>query len=102
MNGVPGMPEKVFALGNVRVALWPSPIAATEDGRTSRYKVTVERKDFNIRGYPEYTGVLEPEDIPKAILVLKEAHNYLANPNIASQQVAEFEDANLRLVERVP
>jgi len=103
LNSIPAMPQKVFMLGNVRVALWQRPDVGSEANSSQLYRLTLERKQFNIRGYAEFTSVLDPEDIPVAILVLKQAHTWIQSPPGARSELdSSFDSADVRLTERTP
>ena len=71
------IPEKEFHVGRVRVTLWTRP-RYTADGKTSTtHHITLDRGTKNTSGTWQGSDTLEPDDLPKAILALKHAHDYL-------------------------
>ena len=72
-----GKPERNFRVGGVRAAVWKW-TNATRDGRTfGRHKVVVDRSYRDNRGEWQTTNSLEVNDIPKAILALCHAFDYM-------------------------
>jgi len=77
MAGVAAKPEKEFKVGAVRVAVW-SNSRQTRDGKLfNSPKVVLERIYREESGSFKSTGSLDTNDIPKAILALKQAYEYL-------------------------
>jgi len=77
MTGIAAKPEKEFKVGAVRVAVW-SNSRQTKDGKLfNSPKVILERIYMDEGGSFKSTGSLDANDIPKAILALKQAYEYL-------------------------
>jgi len=75
MNG--SRPEKEFKVGPVRAAIWVNP-RTTSDGRPfNSIKVAVERIYRDSDGSFKSTGRFDTNDIPKLILALKRAYEYV-------------------------
>jgi len=93
MNGIAAAPKAQFRAGKVRVALWPTQTCLAE---TPPFNITVERRQDN----GEYSGVLLPEDIVKAILTLKRANDYLTSSQKLKWQEETTDE--VRAPERIP
>lgn len=77
MNGQGSKPEKEFRVGAVRTAIWTNP-RRTSDGRAfNSHKVLIERVYKDSQGNFKTTNSLDANDVPKAILALKEAYSYI-------------------------
>ena len=77
MNGISTRPEMEFKVGAVRASIWSNP-RHTRDGQIFQsHKVIVERTYKDMHGNFKSTGGLELNDIPKAILALKKAYEWL-------------------------
>ncbi|MCX7013700.1 MAG: hypothetical protein NTW86_14295 [Candidatus Sumerlaeota bacterium] len=70
-------PEKAFKVGAVRAAVWENRRLSSEGKTFSSYKVLVERTYKDEREGFKSTGSLGVDDIPKAILALSKAYEYL-------------------------
>jgi len=77
MNGIPAKPEKEFRVGAVRVAVWTNPRHAADGRIFNSHKIQVERTYKDVTGKFACTNSLDTNDIPKAILALKKAYEYL-------------------------
>ena len=94
--------EVEFRVGEVLVALWHNPIRDSNDKRANSHKITIERKQPPGHGSNEYTNVLEAGDIPKAILALKKAHDYIQTRRKEGQLPEEFKSAIACAPHRIP
>lgn len=84
MNG--SRPEKEFKIGPVRAAIWSNP-RTTSDGRSfNSMKVAVERIYRDSDGNFKSTGRFDTNDIPKLIIALNRAYEYLVLRNTASPE----------------
>ena len=92
MKGVSAAPEVQFRVGLVRVAIWPVAAVDLNTPEHGGYQVTVERQ-CRFSREREYTDVLDAEDIPKAILALKKAHDYIRGRVHESEEAGEFHSA---------
>ena len=77
MNGVVSKPEMEFKVGAVRAAIWTNPRMSGDGRLFDSHKVIVERFYKDQRGSFQTTSSLDTNDIPKAILALKKAYEYL-------------------------
>jgi len=92
MNESP--PEKEFKIGPVRAVVWSNQRTAN-DGRTfNSTKVSFERTYRDSNGSFKTTSSFDMNDLPKLIIAIKRAYEYLAlrnsqnneNNNIANNQ----------------
>ena len=81
-------PEVHFRVGEVRVTIWSNPIRTVND-RDGGRRITIDRRQPP--GNNEYTNVLQSEDIPKIMLALRKAHDYIQRTNTAETINAEFQ-----------
>lgn len=80
MTGIPTKPEKEFRVGPVRVAIWTNP-KTTKDGKTfNAHRVVVERRYRDRDGNWKSTEALDANDVPKAILALRKAYEWITTP----------------------
>ena len=94
MSDVSTKPYRTFTVGLVQVDLWKK---ETVDGA---YWVTVERKKNSATQVSSDPQLIESTDITTAIMALKQAHDYLKNPNTLSW--AEEPKPFLQAPERLP
>lgn len=87
------LPEVRFHVGPVRATLWHQ--------ATGAYQATLEQQHDQSRR-DHYTEVLDATEIPKAILALKKAHDYLKKRETAPEAVGESHAAILDVQPRVP
>ena len=81
MNGAASRPDKEIKVGAVRVAIW-SNARHTSDGKPyTTHRVIVERIYRNSQSEFKWTSSLETNDIPKAILGLKKAYEFITMTN---------------------
>ena len=74
---MPGKPEKVFKVGAVRASVFFNPIQ--HNGRTATLpKVIIEVRYRDKTGQWRGTNSLSLNDLPKAILALQQAYEFLA------------------------
>lgn len=78
-------PEKKFKSGPVSATIWEN-TGRTEDGKETTFKtVSFERNYLDKDGNWKSTNNLRTGDLPKAILVLSKAYEYLALKDGASE-----------------
>ena len=77
MTGASAKPEIDFKVGAVRVAVWKNTRLARNGRLFDSHKVVVERTYKDGQGNFKTAESLETNDIPKAILALKKAYEYL-------------------------
>ena len=92
--------EVQFHVGDVRVTLWYDPASCPNGALGSSHKVTVEQRGPT--GNYEYADVLNASEIPKAILALKKAHDYLKRRDKEGAPALDFHSATERAPERIP
>jgi hypothetical protein len=68
-------PAKQFKAGAVRATIWNNP---TEDGQGMYSTVSLERSYKDKAGAWQTTNSLRQNDIPKAMLVLNKAYEFVA------------------------
>jgi len=76
MPTVTTKPEKEFKVGAVRAAIWANPRVSSDGRSFNSHKVILERVYKDREGFKS-TDSLDANDIPKAILALKKAYEYL-------------------------
>ena len=77
MNSQPSRPEFETRVGPIRVTVWSNQ-RQTSSGRSfGSRKVLMERLYRDSQGTAKTTAGLETNDIPKAILALNKAYEYL-------------------------
>jgi len=73
-------PLKKFIAGAVSAAVWTNK-ASLKDGRQiESLSVTIDRRFKDSDGEWQSSGSLRLNDLPKAILVLSKAYEYMASP----------------------
>ena len=102
MTGVSAKPEKEFKVGAVHAAIWSNP-RRTGDGRMfNSQKVILERVYRDNMGNFKSTYSLEISDIPKAILALKKAYEYLVFICQKSTTAENGDPRDFKAPERIP
>ena len=95
MNGISARPEMEFKVGAVRAAIWTNPRHNASGQVFNSHKVLLERTYKDGYGNFKTTSGLDINDIPKAILALKKAYNFLltgqGRPAPASQEASALE-----------
>ena len=77
MNSLSTKPDQEFKVGSVKASVW-SNRRETRDGKMfNSHKVIVDRVYRDPGGEFKATNSLDVNDIPKAILALKKAYDYL-------------------------
>lgn len=101
MTDMMSEPEVEFRVGEVRVSLWHDPISDPNAKRANSHRVTIERQQAS--GHSDrYTDVLQANDIPKAILALKKAHDYLEVRKKEQPDAGEFKSATIHSPNPIP
>lgn len=70
-------PEKEFRVGAVHVTVWANPRYGADGKTWTSHRVAIDRGYKDQQGQWKNTDTLETNDIPKAILALKRAYEYL-------------------------
>jgi len=70
-------PEKNFAAGGVRLAVWKNTAKANDGQKTEYYTVKLERRYKDQNGDWQSTAALNVNDVPKARLLLEKAYEHL-------------------------
>ena len=70
-------PEKNFRVGAVRAAVWPSTIVLKDGTSFEKKKVVVDRRYKDRNGEWKSTNSLDANDVPKAVLALQLAYQYM-------------------------
>lgn len=70
-------PVKDFRVGSIRATIWPRRGVRVDGTGYQSHNVVLERTYTDGRGQFQTTGSLDLNSIPKAILALKKAYEYL-------------------------
>ena len=96
MNERGNKPEKEFKVGAVRATIWENK-RLSKDGETfSNHKVIVDRTYKDEQEGFKTTNSLGVDDIPKAILALSKAYDYLLGRRV-QREGSEAESLSLGL-----
>ena len=76
-NRHPMRPEQNFKVGAVRAAIWPTTIYNSDGTSFEKKKVVLDRRYKTKQGEWKSTSSLDVNDVPKAILALQQAYEYL-------------------------
>ena len=88
-------PEKNFRVGGVRAAVWAWS-NTTKDGRTfTQPKVVLDRSYRDAQGEWKNTNSYAANDIPKAILALTKAYEYLHRNDSDNQNTPEMTEESV-------
>jgi len=71
-----GKPEKVFKVGGCTASVFENDMNGAE-GKTTFKSVTLQRAYKDRDGNFQYTSSFKLNDIPKAVLALEKAYDYL-------------------------
>ena len=84
-------PEKIFSAGAISATIWNNIIE--RDGKKTSYKtISFDRKYKDKEDNWKSTNSIRTSDIPKAILVLSKAYEYLSlkSSDSSSSEIKEF------------
>jgi hypothetical protein len=91
VNGKENKPLKKFQAGGVSAALWTNK-STLKDGRNiETVSVSLDRRYKDSAGEWQSTGSLKESDIPKAMLVLAKAYEFLTAKAEAQEETAPAE-----------
>ena len=76
MPSISAKPEKEFRVGAVRAAIWVNERVSPDGRMFNSHKVVIERTYKDTEGFKS-TDSLDVNDIPKAILALKRAYEWI-------------------------
>ncbi len=71
-------PVKKFQAGGISAALWANKISLKDGRQIETLSVTVDRRYKDSEGEWQSSGSLRLNDIPKAMLVLAKAYDFMA------------------------
>lgn len=74
-------PEKNFKVGAVRAAVWKSTYSTRFGKQFDVKRVVIDRSYKDTQGAWKNTSSLDLNDIPKAVLALQQAYEYIATNN---------------------
>ena len=98
-------PAKEFRTGRVRVSIWHVPVALDDSLEKEPYAIVVEQLKRGVHG-TEAQAALGFEDIPKAMLALKRAYEWIRGiereGKTGRSNDSEFVSAEKLLPERIP
>ena len=102
MSSDPLTMEREFAVGPVRVTIWTRP-AFIHGGQVSEMRrIAIDRAQSQGNPHSRREDTFVPSDIPKAIMALKKAHDYLELVDRRQFAPPNAPPANVRMPERVP
>ena len=84
-----GKPEMVFKVGGCTASVFANEMNGS-NGKTSVKSVTLQRTYKDKEGHFQYTGSLKVNDIPKAVLALEKAYDYLLSAPEAKPPQGDF------------
>lgn len=102
MNSDFTRPEREFRVGAVRVTIWGNPRYGPDGKTWVSHRVAIDRGYKDHDGNWKKTDTLDTEDIPKAILALKRAYEYLTMTKPPAAGDAPLTDNTPLAVDRVP
>ena len=80
------LPLKKFRIGAISATIWENQ-GKSQTGEIVNYKnVSFERNYKDAKGEWQSTTALRQSDLPKAILVLNKAYEYLSFSNLAAEE----------------
>ena len=92
-------PEKKFKAGTISATIWKNEGKSERDGQNySFYSITLDRSYTDKEGKWQKTNSLRANDLPKAILVLQKAYEFInlkEGNNGATNKIKEDDVANL-------
>ncbi len=83
----PNTPLKKFRAGAISATVWENQTVNSEGQVVSFKNVTFDRSYKDAKGEWQNTNALRASDLPKAILVLNKAYEYLSFNNAAAEQI---------------
>ena len=78
-NGRDNKPVKKFQAGAISAALWPNKMTLKDGRQIETLSVTLDRRYRDSDGEWKSSGSLKEADIPKAMLVLAKAYEFLTS-----------------------
>ena len=78
-------PVKKFRVGAVQVAIWENKVANREGSEDVLHSVTIERRYKDAKGNWQSTSSLHAADLPKAILALTKAYEFVALEEVGQE-----------------
>lgn len=78
-------PAKKFRVGSVQVAVWENKVANREGSEELLYSATIERRYKDAKGNWQSTTSLHASDLPKAILALSKAYEFVALEEVSQE-----------------
>ena len=101
MNGTSQKPEAEFKVGAVRATVWANS-KHTSDGKLfNSHKVSIERIYKDNDGFKS-TNSLDTNDIPKAMLALNKAYEYLMTTRQKSKNTETDVTSALKTRAQIP
>lgn len=102
MNGISSKPVKEFKVGAVRVAVWSNPRHDSNGKMFNSHKIMLERIYRDRQGNFHSADSLDINDIPKAILALKKAYEYLVTGGQKNENVDVMEGTPIKPKAQIP
>ena len=101
MPSISAKPEKEFRVGAVRAAIWVNPRMSFDGRSFNSHKVVIERTYKDAEGFKS-TDSLDVNDIPKAILALKQAYEYIVCHERQEERIETKANGGFIAPRRVP
>ena len=79
-------PEKKYRAGGVSAALWKNTAKLSDGREIETLSVTIDRRYKDKSGNWQSSGSLKLNDIPKALLVLGQAYQYMATKEVNGEE----------------
>ena len=70
-------PEKKIRAGAIAATIWKNEVSGNGKDKEFYYSVSLDRSYKDKSGEWKRTGTLRPMDLPKAVLILNKAYEYL-------------------------
>ncbi|MFC1734752.1 hypothetical protein ACFL1X_01450 [Candidatus Hydrogenedentota bacterium] len=102
MNNISTKPEKEFKIGAVRAAIWSNPRTRADGSSFNSYKVIVDRVYKDAQGGFQKTQSMDVHDVPKAILALKKAYEFMTMGDTKTAAPIATQPISARVEARVP
>lgn len=82
-------PVKKFKVGAVQVAVWENKVANRDGSEELLHSATIERRYKDAKGNWQSSGSLHAADLPKAILALSKAYEFVALEEVGQESGGE-------------
>lgn len=84
-------PEKKFRAGAVSASIWKNPVTRKDGSPGFYFTVNIERNYKDKNGKWGSTGSLRTDDIPKAVLLLQKAYEFITLKELGLPESEDIE-----------